>query len=57
MCALIYKYNETVINSPDDLIVVMDIGNELYSALSRLSWQTYLLLSELPGMVTVLDTN
>ena len=37
--------------------MIMDIGNELYSALSRLSKQTYLLLTELPNMVTVLDTN
>ena len=38
-------------------MVIMDIGNELYSALSRLTSQTYLLLNELPNMVTVLDTN
>ena len=35
----------------------MNIGNELYSALSRLSRQSYLLLTELPTMVTVLNTN
>ena len=35
----------------------MNIGNELYSVLSRLSRQCYLLLTELPTMVTVLNTN
>ena len=53
-CALIYKYTEGSINEPEYLIKIMDICNELYSALSR---QIYLLLTELPNMVTVLDTN
>ena len=35
----------------------MNIGNELYSVLSRLLGQSYLLLSELLTMVTVLNTN
>ena len=35
----------------------MSIGNELYSVLSRLSRQCYLLLTELPTVVTVLNTN
>ena len=56
LCALIYKYTETLITGLEDLIVIMSIGNELCSALSRLSSQTYLLLTELPNMVTVLDT-
>ena len=57
LCALIYKYTETSINGPDDLIVIMGIGNELYSALSKLSKHTYLLLTELPNMLTILDTH
>ena len=57
LCALIYKFTKTAVNTPEDLIVIMDIGNELYSALSRMTRQTYLLLTELPNMVTVLDTN
>jgi hypothetical protein len=32
-------------------------GNELYSMLSRISRQSYLLLTELPTMVTVEDTD
>ena len=35
----------------------MDTGNELYSVLSRLYNQDFLLLTELPQMVTVLETN
>ena len=57
LCALIYKYTKTSITDPEDLTIIMNIGNELYSALSRLSRQTYLLLTELPSMVTMLDTN
>ena len=33
----------------------MNLGNQLYSSLSRLSRQMYLLLEELPTMVTVED--
>ena len=57
LCVLIYKYTERSITDPEDLIVIMGISNELYSASSRLSRQSYLLLTELPNMVTVLDTN
>ena len=35
----------------------MNIGNELYSTLSKLLRQTYLLLTELLTMVTMLNTN
>ncbi len=35
----------------------MNLGNQLYSALSRLSKQRYLLLEELPTMVTVEDND
>ena len=35
----------------------MNIGNELYGALSSLTGQSYLLLSELPTMVTISNTN
>ena len=35
----------------------MNLGNQLYSTLSRLSRQMYLLLEELPTMVTVEDTD
>ena len=35
----------------------MNLGNQLYSTLSRLSRQMYLLLDELPTMITVDDTD
>jgi len=35
----------------------MNTGNELYSVQSRLYNQEFLLLTELPQMVTVLETN
>ena len=35
----------------------MNTGNELYSVLSKLHNQDFLLLTELPQMVTVLETN
>ena len=59
LCALIYNYStgNRSINNTGDLIQIMNIRNELYSALSRLSSQTYLLLTELPTMVTMLNTN
>ena len=56
LCSLIYNYNKSITDS-GVLIQIMYIGNELYSTLSRLSRQSYLLLTELPTMVTVLNTN
>ena len=35
----------------------MNIGNELYSGLSRLSRQTFLLLTELPEVLNVFNTD
>ena len=43
--------------SSRDLQNVMNIGNEFYSSLSRLSKQTYLLLTELPEIVCVFESN
>ena len=57
LCSLIYNYSNRSINDTEDLVQIMNIGNELYSALSRSLRQTYLLLTELPTMVTVLTTN
>ena len=57
LCALIYNYSNVSITDSGDLIQIMHLGNELYSVLSRLLGQSYLLLSELPTMVTVLNTN
>jgi hypothetical protein len=57
LCSLIYNYSNNSITSSRELIEIMNIGNQLYSALSALSRQTYLLLTELPTMVTVQDTD
>lgn len=54
LCALIYSYANTL-NTSIDLIAVMNIGNELYSGLSRLSRQSYMMLTGLPELFTVLN--
>ena len=46
-----------IISYPEHLVQIINIGNELYSALSRLPRQCHLLVKELPTMVTVLNTN
>ena len=56
LCALIY-HNMRGINSSNDLLKTMHIGNELYSSLSQLARQSFLMLTELPTMLTVLDEN
>lgn len=43
------------IGNPDDLKQIMHIGNQLYSSLSLLSRQSFLLLTDLPSMLTVLE--
>ena len=55
LCALIYKHKNSI-SSTADLVSIMDNGNELYSVLSRLYNHDFLLLTELPQMVTVLET-
>ena len=58
LCSLIYNaHSDKSITNSGDLIQIMNIGNELYSTLSKLLRQTYLLLTELPTMVTALNTN
>ena len=56
LCALIY-HNMRGINSSNDLLKTMHIGNELYSSLSQLARQSFLMLTELLTMLTVLDKN
>ena len=43
------------IGNPDDLKQVMHIGNQLYSSLSQLSRQQFLLPTDLPSMLMVLE--
>ena len=57
LCSLIHVYCNGSIQNSSDLVNIMKLGNELYSMLSRLSRQQYLLLRELPTQVTVEDTN
>ena len=56
LTSLIYNYRNNIISSVD-LINIMNIGNELYSGLSRLSRQTFLLLTELPEVLNVFNTD
>ena len=57
LCFLIYINRSHAIVEISDLVNIMQMGNELYTALSQLSRQTFLLLTELPAMVTVEDTH
>ena len=56
LCSLIYN-NKQGISSATDLIQIMNIGNQLYSSLSQLARHSYLILTELPTVLNVLDTN
>ena len=38
-----------------NLVNIMNIGNELYSGLSSLSWQSYLLLTEVPEIMILFN--
>lgn len=53
LCALIYNKHWLAITSSVDLTNIMNVGNELYSVLSRLYNQDFLLLIELPNTVTI----
>jgi hypothetical protein len=57
LCSVIYVYRNGPISDSSDLVHIMNIGNQLYSMLSRLSGQNYLLLTELPSMLMIEDTN
>ena len=54
LCALMY-YNMKGIGNSNDLKQIMHFGNQLYSSLSQLSRQSFLLLTDLPSMLTVLE--
>ena len=54
LCALMY-HNMKGIGNPNDLKQIMHIGNQLYSSLSQLLRKSFLLLTELPSMLTVLE--
>ena len=56
---LYYNYDRKLITSLTDLVIIANVGNELYPPpppISSLSRQTYLLLTELPAEVIVFNT-
>ena len=57
LCSLIYNNKQAGISSANDLIQIMNIGNQLYSSLSQLARQSSLMQTELPTMLNVLDTD
>ena len=54
LCALIYS-KITKMTSVDDMTQIMIVGIQLYSCLSLLARQSMSMLTELPGMITVLE--
>ena len=54
--SLIYNKRNRIVSSMD-LVNIMNIGNELYSGLSSLSNQSYLLFTEVPEMIIVFNIN
>jgi hypothetical protein len=57
LCSLIYVHRNGPILDLTALVHIMNLGNKLYSMLSKISRQSYSLLTELPTMVTVEDTD
>ena len=51
LCALLYSKIRRVTSV--DMIQIVIVGNQIYSSLSLLARQSVLMLTELPGMVTV----
>ena len=56
LCSLIWN-NKQGIHSSGDLINIMNIGNQLYSSLSQLVSQSFLMQTELPPMLNVFETD
>ena len=56
LCSLIYN-DAQGISSANDLIQIMNIGNQLYSSLSQLARRAHLMQSELPTALNVFDTD
>jgi len=55
LCSLIYN-NKHGINSSNDPVSIMNIGNQLYSRLSQSAGQTFLMQTELPTMLNMFET-
>ena len=56
LCSLIYNDTQGI-SSANDLIQIMNIGNQLYSSLSQLARRAHLMQSELPTALNVFDTD
>ncbi len=54
LCSLIYN-NTKGISIANDLIQITNIGNMLYSSLSQLTRQAFLMQSELPTLLNMFD--
>ena len=54
--ALIYSFKTCTFSSVD-LVEIMNIGNRLYITPSGSTRETFLLLTDLPAMVNLFDTN
>ena len=53
LCALIYSKIRRITSA--DMIQILIVGNQLYSSPSLLARKSMLMLTELPGMVTVFE--
>ena len=56
LCSLIYNTRQRI-SSGHDLIDIINIGNQLYSGLSQLERQSYLMQTELPTMLNVSEAD
>ena len=56
LSALVFNFRNSITSSAD-LVQIMNIGNNMYSALSQSAKQGLLLLTDLPCMVHLRDTN
>ena len=56
LTSIIFVHRNNGISSSMDLIQIMNIGNELYGSLSRLSRQTFLMLTEVPEIISIFHT-
>ena len=54
LCSLIYNHTRGI-SSANDLIQIMNIGNQFYSSLSRLARQVFLMKLELLTALNVFD--
>ena len=56
LSALIYNKIKGI-HSCNDLVQIMEMGNQLYSTLSQFTGQVYLMQTELPSMIAMFEKN